>query len=63
MLNVFIDSILKATLGQTLLNIFLLILCLYPVVGSFFWIAGALSYRFFKTNKRDYDWENIRVFK
>jgi len=61
MFNVFIDSILKATLGQTLLNIFLLILCLYPVVGSFFWFAGALSYRFFKTNKRDYDWENIPV--
>nr|WP_211089109.1 glycosyltransferase family 2 protein [Levilactobacillus tujiorum] len=31
----------------------MLILCLYPVVGSFFWFTGALSYRFLKTNKRD----------
>ncbi len=59
MVNIFIDHILEATLGQTLLNIFLLILCLYPVVGSFFWFAGALSYRFLKTNKRDTDWQPI----
>ncbi|AKP63599.1 glycosyltransferase [Levilactobacillus koreensis JCM 16448] len=59
MWNIFIDSILKATLGQTVLNVFLLILCLYPVVGSFFWFAGALSYRFLKTNKRDSDWSPI----
>ncbi len=59
MLDVFIDSVLKATMGQTILNIVLLILCLYPIVGSFFWFAGALSYRFLKTNKRDTDWRNI----
>ena len=59
MLDVFIDSVLKATMGQTILNIVLLILCLYPIVGSFFWFAGALSYRFLKTNKRDTDWQNI----
>lgn len=53
MSNIFIDSILRATVGKTVFNIFLLILCLYPVVGSFFWFAGALSYRFLKTNKRD----------
>ncbi len=63
MFNVFINSILKATLGQTILNIFLLILCLYPVVGSFFWFAGALSYRFLKTNKRDDDWQEIPAAK
>jgi len=51
--NIFIDSILRATVGKTVFNVFLLILCLYPVVGSFFWFAGALSYRFLKTNKRD----------
>lgn len=51
--NIFIDSILRATVGKTIFNVFLLILCLYPVVGSFFWFAGALSYRFLKTNKRD----------
>ncbi|MFC6181573.1 glycosyltransferase family 2 protein [Lactiplantibacillus daowaiensis] len=59
MTNLFIDHILAATWTQTLLNIFLLILCLYPVVGSFFWFAGALSYRFLKTNKRDNDWQVI----
>lgn len=53
MSNIFIDSILRATVGKTVFNVFLLILCLYPVVGSFFWFAGALSYRFLKTNKRD----------
>jgi len=51
--NIFIDSILRATVGKTIFNVFLLTLCLYPVVGSFFWFAGALSYRFLKTNKRD----------
>ncbi|WP_125574206.1 glycosyltransferase family 2 protein [Levilactobacillus huananensis] len=61
MFDFFIDSILKATLGKTILNVLLLILCLYPVVGSFFWFAGALSYRFLKTNKRDDDWEAIPV--
>ncbi|MCE6013812.1 glycosyltransferase family 2 protein [Levilactobacillus brevis] len=59
MLDVFIDSVLKSTMGQTILNIVLLILCLYPIVGSFFWFACALSYRFLKTNKRDTDWQNI----
>ncbi len=63
MFDFFIDSILKATLGKTILNVLLLILCLYPVVGSFFWFAGALSYRFLKTNKRDDDWEVIPVDK
>ncbi|WP_407890005.1 glycosyltransferase family 2 protein [Levilactobacillus sp. N40-8-2] len=53
MSNIFIDSILRATVGKTIFNVFLLTLCLYPVVGSFFWFAGALSYRFLKTNKRD----------
>ncbi|KRO25242.1 glycosyltransferase [Pediococcus argentinicus] len=37
----------------------LLILCLYPVIGAFFWFAGSMSYRFFKTNKRDDNWQEI----
>jgi len=61
--NIFIDSLLRATVGKTLFNIFLLILCLYPVVGSFFWFAGALSYRFLKTNKRDDAVQDIPVAK
>ncbi|KRL93196.1 glycosyltransferase family 2 protein [Levilactobacillus hammesii] len=63
MTNIFIDSLLRATVGKTLFNIFLLILCLYPVVGSFFWFAGALSYRFLKTNKRDDAVQDIPVAK
>ncbi|AVK63680.1 glycosyl transferase [Lactobacillus sp. CBA3606] len=61
MFNLFIDHIFEASLGQTILNICLLILCLYPVVGSFFWFAGALSYRYLKTNKRDDNWTPIPV--
>jgi len=63
MFNIFIDHLLAATWGQTLLNVGLLILCLYPVTGAFFWFAGALSYRFFKTSKRDDDWVEIPVEK
>ncbi|GEO69908.1 glycosyltransferase family 2 protein [Levilactobacillus acidifarinae] len=59
--NLFIDSLLKATWVETLINVCLLVLCLYPVVGSFFWFAGSLSYRFLKTNKRDTDWHNLPV--
>ncbi len=55
--NIFIDQIFGATSGQTWLNIVLLILCLYPVSGAFFWFWGALSYRFIKTNKRDTAWQ------
>lgn len=59
MTNIFIDHIFGATIWDTIINIILLILCLYPVIGSFFWFAGALSYRFFKTNKADNDWQPI----
>jgi len=58
-MDFFIDSLLKATWGQTLVNVILLILCLYPITGSFFWFAGALSYRFLKTKKRDTNWQVI----
>lgn len=59
MKNIFIDHILGSTALGTFVNICLLILCLYPIVGSFFWFSGALSYRFFKKNKYDTDWHNI----
>lgn len=59
MKNIFIDHILGSTTLGTFVNICLLILCLYPIVGSFFWFSGALSYRFFKKNKYDTDWHNI----
>jgi len=59
MSNIFIDHILGTTPLQTFINICLLILCLYPITGSFFWFFGALSYRFLKTNKADADWKVI----
>lgn len=46
MTNIFIDHLFEATFFKTVVNLVLLILCLYPVVGSFFWFAGSLSYRF-----------------
>jgi len=61
MTNIFIDHLFASTLSQTLINLALLVLCLYPIVGSFFWFAGSLSYRFLKTNKRDDDWHLIPV--
>lgn len=36
MTNIFIDHIFAATLFKSVINIALLILCLYPIVGSFF---------------------------
>lgn len=52
-----IDHIFEATSLRTLINIVLLILCLYPIVGSFFWFFGSLSYRFLRTNSEDTDWQ------
>ncbi|HCD07748.1 MAG TPA: glycosyl transferase [Lactobacillus sp.] len=57
MSNIFINHILGSTPLATTINICLLILCLYPIVGSFFWFCGALCYRFLKSNKRDDDWQ------
>lgn len=59
MKNIFIDHILESSGLGTVANILLLILCLYPIVGSLFWFSGALSYRFLKKNKYDDDWHNI----
>ncbi|MFC6169412.1 glycosyltransferase family 2 protein [Loigolactobacillus jiayinensis] len=52
-----IDHIFGATIFQTITTIILLILCLYPIVGSFFWFFGSLSYRFLRTNTEDNDWQ------
>lgn len=59
MTNIFIDHLIGANGFETFINISLLILCLYPIIGSFFWFAGALCYRFVKTNKADDNWVNI----
>lgn len=42
-------------------QILFLILCLYPIIGAFFWFWGAIAYRFLKTNKRDLDWQQLPV--
>ncbi len=59
MKNIFIDHIAGSTTLGTVINICLLILCLYPIIGSFFWFSGALCYRFLKKNKYDDNWEEI----
>lgn len=59
MKTIFIDHIFESSPLATAINICLLILCLYPIVGSFFWFAGSLCYRFLKTNKNDADWEDL----
>jgi len=59
MTTIFIDHIFGSTLLGTISNIFLIILCLYPVVGSFFWFWGALCYRFIKTHKGNTNWADI----
>ena len=41
----------------------LFILCLYPIVGSFFWFFGSLSYRWLRPNTEDNDWEQLPVAK
>lgn len=59
MKNIFIDHIFENSSLGTLANICLLILCLYPIVGSFFWFHGAMSYHFIKKYKYDTDWHVI----
>ena len=46
------NNLFKGSFLATATNFVLLILCLYPVVGAFFWFTGSLSYRFLKANKR-----------
>lgn len=52
-----IDHIFEATTIQTVITIAMLILCLYPITGAFFWFFGALSYRFLRPNSEDNDWQ------
>lgn len=54
-----INHIFEATTTQTVITIILLILCLYPMIGSFFWFFGSLSYRFLRPNTEDNHWENL----
>lgn len=53
------NNLFKGSFLATATNFVLLTLCLYPVVGAFFWFTGSLSYRFLKANKRDDNWRNL----
>ncbi|KRM71177.1 glycosyltransferase [Lacticaseibacillus brantae] len=52
-----IDHLFEVTNGQTIVTALLLILCLYPIMGAFFWFFGALSYRFLRRDTVDDDWQ------
>ena len=58
-----IDHLFETTTLATVLNGFLLVLCLYPVIGSFFWFFGSLSYRWLRPNDEDNHWEQLPVNK
>jgi len=52
-----INHLFEVTTGQTVVTAILLILCLYPIMGAFFWFFGALSYRFLRRDTVDDDWQ------
>lgn len=56
-----IQDIFGHSFLSTVVFVFFLILCLYPIIGAFFWFWGALSYRFLKTHKREDDWHVLPV--
>lgn len=58
-----INHVFENTTGATILNVFLLILCLYPVIGSFFWFCGSLSYRWLRNEKTDRNWSPLPAKK
>lgn len=54
-----IDHIFENTPFHTITTIALLILCLYPIMGAFFWFFGALSYRWLRPNHEDNEWTQL----
>lgn len=54
-----IDHVLEAGPWETTGVIALLILILYPVLGSFYWSFGALAYRFLGPAADDDTWEQL----
>ncbi|WP_155286599.1 glycosyltransferase [Lacticaseibacillus zhaodongensis] len=52
-----ISQVLESTFWATVANDAILIMCLYPVIGSFFWFFGSLSYRWLRPNDEDYNWQ------
>ena len=58
-----IDHLFESSAVGSLINIAVLILCLYPILGAFFWFFGSLSYRWLRPNTEDNDWEQLPLAK
>ncbi|WP_461213426.1 glycosyltransferase family 2 protein [Lacticaseibacillus sp. GG6-2] len=58
-----IDHLFESTTWGTVATAALLVLCLYPIIGSFFWFFGSLSYRWLRPNTEDNDWQQLPVAK
>lgn len=58
-----IDHFLISGGFSGVVQVLLLILMLYPILGSFFWFWGAMSYRFLKHTNADDDWVYLPVAK
>lgn len=58
-----IDHIFENPPFHTITTIALLILCLYPIMGAFFWFFGALSYRWLRPNHEDNEWTQLPLEK
>ncbi|WP_407891391.1 glycosyltransferase [Lacticaseibacillus sp. N501-2] len=58
-----IDHLFESTTVASVINIAVLILCLYPIIGSFFWFFGSLSYRWLRPNTEDNDWQPLPLAK
>lgn len=54
-----IDHVFENTPLHTVGTIVLLILCLYPIMGAFFWFFGALAYRWLRPNGEDNNWVQL----
>ncbi len=54
-----INHVFASTPWQTAGLIMLLVLCLYPIAGAFFWFFGSLSYRWLRNTQADDDWEPL----
>lgn len=62
-MNQMIDHVFEATGVGTAVNIILLILCLYPIMGAFFWFFGSLAYRWLRPEGEDAGWTQLPIEK
>lgn len=54
-----INHLFESTTVASVINIAVLILCLYPIIGAFFWFWGSLSYRWLRPNTEDNEWQQL----